>query len=176
MVLSRVQVAWLSPRRAYEIKYFHHREPPPKEILEDLTPKGGDLLNRTMENFQPPPKRSTLSMDPNSTVSGDEATNTPNDEKMDIGDNNDSGAGGVRTMRGGKWSSQKNPDDRSLVADHDYVSQVFGKRLRRGFPFSPMYHQHDRCDIHRLIPSPHLSPETTMRQITTTKTLPMKPV
>lgn len=39
---------------AYEIKHFHHKEPPPREILEDLTAKGGDLLHRTLENFKPP--------------------------------------------------------------------------------------------------------------------------
>ena len=40
--------------RAYEIKNFHKREPPPKEILEETTAKGGDLLNRTMENYTRP--------------------------------------------------------------------------------------------------------------------------
>ncbi|CAI4219939.1 unnamed protein product [Parascedosporium putredinis] len=36
---------------AYEIKTIHGKEPPPKEILEDVTAKGSGLLKRTRENF-----------------------------------------------------------------------------------------------------------------------------
>jgi chromatin structure-remodeling complex subunit RSC9 len=37
---------------AYEIKTVHNREPPPPEILEFTTAKGGSLLTRTLETFQ----------------------------------------------------------------------------------------------------------------------------
>ncbi|KAK3941682.1 hypothetical protein QBC46DRAFT_99046 [Diplogelasinospora grovesii] len=37
---------------AYEIKTIHKKEPPPPEILEFTTAKGGSLLTRTLENFQ----------------------------------------------------------------------------------------------------------------------------
>jgi len=37
---------------AYEIKTEHNKEPPPPEILENTTAKGGSLLTRTVENFQ----------------------------------------------------------------------------------------------------------------------------
>ncbi|KAK0641211.1 hypothetical protein B0T16DRAFT_357665 [Cercophora newfieldiana] len=37
---------------AYEIKREHGKEPPPPEILEHTTAKGGSLLTRTLENFQ----------------------------------------------------------------------------------------------------------------------------
>src|SRR4051794_8153774 len=37
---------------AYEIKTEHGKEPPPPEILEFTTAKGGSLLTRTLENFQ----------------------------------------------------------------------------------------------------------------------------
>ncbi|KAK0617386.1 hypothetical protein B0T14DRAFT_435538 [Immersiella caudata] len=37
---------------AYEIKTEHNKEPPPPEILEHTTAKGGSLLTRTLENFQ----------------------------------------------------------------------------------------------------------------------------
>ena len=37
---------------AYEIKTVHNKEPPPPEILEFTTAKGGSLLTRTLENFQ----------------------------------------------------------------------------------------------------------------------------
>lgn len=82
---------------AYEIKHFHHKEPPPREILEDLTAKGGDLLHRTVENFKPPLVRMSLSNGQESDGSADEEMNTPKEEKMDI---DDPGSGGARTMRG----------------------------------------------------------------------------
>lgn len=37
---------------AYEIKTVHKKEPPPPEILEFTTAKGGGLLTRTLDNFQ----------------------------------------------------------------------------------------------------------------------------
>ncbi|KAK5661971.1 hypothetical protein OQA88_10082 [Cercophora sp. LCS_1] len=37
---------------AYEIKTVHKKEPPPPEILEGTTAKGGSLLTRTVENFK----------------------------------------------------------------------------------------------------------------------------
>ncbi|KAL2264667.1 hypothetical protein VTJ83DRAFT_7177 [Remersonia thermophila] len=36
---------------AYEIKTIHNKEPPPPEILEFTTAKGGGLLTRTLENY-----------------------------------------------------------------------------------------------------------------------------
>ena len=36
---------------AYEIKTIHKKEPPPPEILEFTTAKGGSLLTRTVDNF-----------------------------------------------------------------------------------------------------------------------------
>lgn len=38
---------------AYEIQVFHGKTPPPKEILEDVTAAGGNILGRTLENYQP---------------------------------------------------------------------------------------------------------------------------
>ena len=73
---------------------MHNREPPPVEILEKLTAKGGDILNRTVETFQPPQKGST--MNGTSDSESEEAT-TPKDEKMDI---DDPGSGTGRTTRG----------------------------------------------------------------------------
>ncbi|KAK1755697.1 hypothetical protein QBC47DRAFT_452203 [Echria macrotheca] len=37
---------------AYEIKTIHKKTPPPPEILELTTAKGGSLLTRTLENYQ----------------------------------------------------------------------------------------------------------------------------
>ncbi|KAF6230863.1 hypothetical protein HO173_010979 [Letharia columbiana] len=66
---------------AYEIKTLHGREPPPIEILEKLTAKGGDILSRTVENFRPPQRSSLINGD---SESGGEESKTPKDEKMDI--------------------------------------------------------------------------------------------
>ena len=79
---------------AYEIKTVHNQEPPPKEILENLTAKGGDLLKRTVENFRPPTSRESLGQD--SDGSGDESR-TPKEEKGDL---DDPGSGAGRTTRG----------------------------------------------------------------------------
>lgn len=38
------------------MKRVHKQEPPPKEIVEDLTAKGSDLLGRTVQNFRMPRK------------------------------------------------------------------------------------------------------------------------
>lgn len=87
----------LTIQSAYEIKHFHHKEPPPKEILEDLTAKGGDLLNRTVENFRPPLVRMSLSNGQDSEGSEGEESKTPKEEKMDV---DDPGSGGARASRG----------------------------------------------------------------------------
>lgn len=67
---------------AYEIAKFHGKEPPPKEILEDLTAKGGNLMSRTVENFQAP-RRLTNGNGDGSEASDDEKSRTPG-EKMDV--------------------------------------------------------------------------------------------
>lgn len=67
---------------------MHKREPPPKEILEDVSAKGGDLLNRTVENFLPPPSRETERLRNGEDDSEDDSEDgdvkrTPKDEKME---------------------------------------------------------------------------------------------
>ncbi|KAG5931612.1 hypothetical protein E4U53_001687 [Claviceps sorghi] len=59
---------------AYEIKTIHNQEPPPKEILEDVTAKGASLLSRTLENFRP--KRDSTANPGDSAASGDDGTPT----------------------------------------------------------------------------------------------------
>ena len=70
---------------AYEISTFHKREPPPKEILEDVSAKGGDLLNRTLENYL-----SRSSREPDRRTNGQDSSDeeehqkTPSQEKMEV--------------------------------------------------------------------------------------------
>ncbi|KAK2074743.1 hypothetical protein P8C59_008926 [Phyllachora maydis] len=56
---------------AWEIKTIHNREPPPPEILEFVTAKGGSLLTRTLENFHARGKQPGA---PESPRSGDDGT------------------------------------------------------------------------------------------------------
>lgn len=42
---------------AYEISTHWKKEPPPKEILEEVTAKGANVMTRTLENFVKPPTK-----------------------------------------------------------------------------------------------------------------------
>ncbi|KAK7433131.1 Chromatin structure-remodeling complex protein rsc9 [Neonectria magnoliae] len=57
---------------AFEISTVHGKEPPPKEILEDVTAKGAGLLSRTRENFRG--KRESNIGATDSAASGDDGT------------------------------------------------------------------------------------------------------
>ena len=63
------------------------RYPPPREILEDLTAKGGDLLNRTLENYSrravPEVEKLQNGLDSDDS---DHENGTPRGDKMDIDD------------------------------------------------------------------------------------------
>jgi chromatin structure-remodeling complex subunit RSC9 len=87
--------------RAYEISTFHKKQPPPKEILEDLTAKGGDLLNRTIENYTP-----RVSREAENLVNGDDDSDmeqkTPGQDKMDV---DEPGSTGGRVTRGKSQST-----------------------------------------------------------------------
>lgn len=83
---------------AYEIANHWKKEPPPKEILEDVTAKGGNVMGRTLENFV----RSARESEPatNGDRAGEnspDAAKTPKDERM-TGDLEESGTG--RSSRG----------------------------------------------------------------------------
>jgi chromatin structure-remodeling complex subunit RSC9 len=60
---------------AFEISTVHGKEPPPKDILEDVTAKGAALLTRTRENFKP--KRESNVAPADSPASGDDGSATP---------------------------------------------------------------------------------------------------
>ncbi|ROT36254.1 hypothetical protein SODALDRAFT_281889 [Sodiomyces alkalinus F11] len=64
---------------AFEISTVHGKEPPPKDILEDVTAKGGSLLTRTRENFRGGKHESSMAGD--SAASGDDATATPSRDR-----------------------------------------------------------------------------------------------
>ncbi|OLN85249.1 Chromatin structure-remodeling complex subunit rsc9 [Colletotrichum chlorophyti] len=60
---------------AFEIKFHHGKEPPPKDILEDVSAKGGGLLTRTRENFRGI-KRESGAVGDSAAASGDDGTPT----------------------------------------------------------------------------------------------------
>lgn len=57
---------------AFEISTVHGKEPPPKDILEDVTAKGAGLLSRTRENYRG--KRESNVNAADSAASGDDGT------------------------------------------------------------------------------------------------------
>ncbi|UPX15420.1 Chromatin structure-remodeling complex protein rsc9 [Ascochyta rabiei] len=81
-----VKTAYYKNLAAYEISTIHKREPPPKEILEDITAKGGDLLNRTVENFYRGSRETERLRNGDSDDSDEDGDvkKTPKDDKMDV--------------------------------------------------------------------------------------------
>lgn len=73
---------------AFEISEHHKKDPPPKEILEDVSAKGGDLLKRTLENFQRPTTRDESLVNGTEPHDGSDqdTQGTPKEEKMDADD------------------------------------------------------------------------------------------
>ncbi|RVX67348.1 hypothetical protein B0A52_09129 [Exophiala mesophila] len=72
---------------AYEIVTYWGEEPPPREILEDISAKGGDLRSRTLQNFLPPASRD-VGNDSTMVESTDQAEHTdepitPKRERLD---------------------------------------------------------------------------------------------
>jgi chromatin structure-remodeling complex subunit RSC9 len=75
--------------RAYEISTLHNKEPPPPSILEDVSAKGGDLLNRTVENYFPtgsrePDRLRNGESDSEESDDNGEPKKTPKLDKMDV--------------------------------------------------------------------------------------------
>ncbi|KAI5241878.1 hypothetical protein E4T43_05198 [Aureobasidium subglaciale] len=75
---------------AYEISTHWGKEPPPKEVVEDVTAKGGDVMSRTLENYPTSSTRDKSMANGNSSDNEDAAK-----------DNHDDGEpGSVRSTRG----------------------------------------------------------------------------
>ncbi|KFA63604.1 hypothetical protein S40285_04138 [Stachybotrys chlorohalonatus IBT 40285] len=77
---------------AYEISTVHGKEPPPRDILEDVTAKGAGLLTRTRENYRG--KRESNIGAADSAASGDDGT--PARERPAV----DAAAASARASRG----------------------------------------------------------------------------
>ena len=68
---------------AYEISTHWEKEPPPKEILEDVTAKGGHVMSRTLENFARPIPREERNLENGDASDTSPEQKTPKEEKMD---------------------------------------------------------------------------------------------
>lgn len=77
---------------AFEIVDIHKKVPPPREIFEDVSAKGANVLGRTLENYVKPTPRDAKNTDGGGEDGDDDDAGTPN--KMDIDE-----PGGVRGGR-----------------------------------------------------------------------------
>lgn len=93
----QVKLVYYKNLVAYEITNHWHKEPPPKEILEEVTAKGGNVMGRTLENFSKPPTRDEKLAEAEASDASPGQT-TPKEEKPDIMDDPGSAAG--RSSRG----------------------------------------------------------------------------
>ncbi|KAF2804713.1 RSC complex subunit Rsc9 [Mytilinidion resinicola] len=99
-----VKSAYYKNLAAYEISDIHKREPPPKEILEDVSAKGGDLLSRTVENYFRPASREADKLLGNSEdrdIEGSDAEShkTPKEDKMEVDEPGSTGGRVTRALR-----------------------------------------------------------------------------
>lgn len=58
--------------------------PPPKEILEDLTAKGGNVMDRSLETFERPHTREEGNLANGNSSDGENEDTTPKQEKMEV--------------------------------------------------------------------------------------------
>ncbi|KAI9790973.1 MAG: Chromatin structure-remodeling complex protein rsc9 [Peltula sp. TS41687] len=70
-----LKTAYYKNLAAYEIVTVHKRTPPPREILEDISARGGSLLTRTLENFRPHTNRES------GQINGDEMEDSAGEEQ-----------------------------------------------------------------------------------------------
>ena len=97
MAIFTISCAYTEWSRAYEILDIHKREPPPKDILEDVTAAGGNLLTRTRENYKKSSSRDErLGDGAELDASSDDVLQTPRGDRMDVDDPNS--ATGRRSM------------------------------------------------------------------------------
>ena len=81
---------------AYEISTHWEKEPPPKEILEDVTAKGANVMTRTLDNFTPRVSREQENLQNGDASDSSPEQKTPKDEKLD----EDPGSATGRSTRG----------------------------------------------------------------------------
>ena len=81
---------------AYEISAHWGKEPPPKEILEEVTAKGANVMSRTLDNFARPLPREEHNLQNGDASDTSPEQKTPKEEKVE----EDPGSATGRTTRG----------------------------------------------------------------------------
>jgi chromatin structure-remodeling complex subunit RSC9 len=94
----QVKLVYYKNLVAYEITNHWNQEPPPKEILEDVTAKGGNVMGRTLENFAKPPTREEKLAEAAEASDTSPGQVTPKEEKTELVEDPGSAAG--RSSRG----------------------------------------------------------------------------
>ena len=82
---------------AYEISTHWNKEPPPREILEDVTAKGGNVMGRTLDNYARPTPREQTKLESDDASDNSPEQKTPKEEKTE--DDPGSAAGRTRGLR-----------------------------------------------------------------------------
>lgn len=82
---------------AYEISTHWNQEPPPKEILEDVTAKGGNVMTRTLDNYERPAPREQTTLNGEAS-DGSPEQRTPKEVKPELAE--DPGSATGRSTRG----------------------------------------------------------------------------
>ena len=68
---------------AYEISTHWEKEPPPKEILEDVTAKGANVMTRTLDNYTPRISREQENLQNGDASDTSPEQKTPEEEKVE---------------------------------------------------------------------------------------------
>lgn len=131
--------------RAYEITNHWHKEPPPKEILEEVTAKGGNVMGRTLDNFERPHTREEGNLANGNSSDADVPEQTPKQEKAEVEDLPGS-ATGARSSRGLRqappqrvlFNPDTNPSRQSRNTSNHVPSPSPGHGLTNG-PHNPSY-------------------------------------
>ncbi|KAK3678507.1 Chromatin structure-remodeling complex protein rsc9 [Recurvomyces mirabilis] len=84
---------------AYEITKHWQKEPPPKEILEEVTAKGGNVMTRTVENFAKPVSKEEVNLGNKEEEESPEQQKTPKIETTEGADDPGSATGRTTRLR-----------------------------------------------------------------------------
>ena len=118
------------------------------EVLENVSAKGGDLLSRTVQNFQMTLARDELANGHEEGASGDEEVKTPKEEKMDI---DEPGSGASRSTRGEIWTGRVRHKS-TLI--YSFGDKPYGRHHRKGCYSNRKCHQQDRPAIRPVVLNP----------------------
>ncbi|GKT86318.1 arid bright dna binding domain-containing protein [Colletotrichum tofieldiae] len=156
---------------AYEIKFVHGKEPPPKDILEDVSAKGGGLLSRTRENFRGA-KRDSGTVGDSAAASGDDGTPTRERPTPDAAPTSSVRASrGLREARPRESSSSQTPAPLDRLAMLLVNNRATATRLLPSASHSAIMRHHSRFNTLQCLFL--TSPELCLVDLAAASTRPM---